>query len=152
METDIRTELGFALGEATHLWRQTLDRRLRPLGLSQATWRTLFHLERRGEGISQRALAELMGIEGPSLVRLLDSLERDDLVERRPAVHDRRANTLHLTAKARPLLAALHRVADEVRNELLGGVDESELQIATQVLLAISANAERMKASLAEFA
>ncbi len=137
-----------ALSDATHLWRQALDRRLRPLGLSQATWKTLFNLDRFGEGMTQRALAERMGIEGPTLVRLLDNLERGGLVERRPAPGDRRAKSLHLTARARDLLVTLHRVADEVRDEMLADLREDELRRAVAVLRRVAGNAERSRDAL----
>ncbi len=97
MDMTLREGFGFLLNEATQSWRQEIDRRLAPRGLSQATWRALFHLERRGEGLTQRQLAENMGIEGPSLVRLIDHLEAAALLERRAAPLDRRCNHLFLT-------------------------------------------------------
>jgi MarR family transcriptional regulator, transcriptional regulator for hemolysin len=149
---DLRRELGFAIGEAKRLATQAMDKRMRPLGLSQATWRTLFHLERHGEGITQRALAELMGIEGPSLVRLLDNLERGGLVERRPSPTDRRANTLHLTAKARPLLKTINRIAEELRAELFTGIGDEALKTAHTTMLQIAENAARLKTELERIA
>ncbi len=125
---------------------------MRPLGMSQATWRTLFWLERHGEGITQRALAEYMGIEGPTLVRLLDNLERSGLVERRPSPTDRRANTLHLTSKARPVLKTINRIADELRAEFLEGLDDEALRITRDVMLRMAENATRAKSDLARSA
>lgn len=145
---EMRRDFGFAVAEAKRLATQAMDKRMRPLGLSQATWRTLFHLERHGEGITQRALAENMGIEGPSLVRLLDNLERSGLVERRPSATDRRANTLHLTAKARPLLKTINRVAEELRAELFDGIGEEALRGARDVLQQMADNAARLKLDL----
>jgi MarR family transcriptional regulator, transcriptional regulator for hemolysin len=142
---DLRREFGFVTAEVKRMATQAMDKRMRPLGLSQATWRTLFYLDRHGEGITQRALAEYMGIEGPSLVRLLDNLERGGLVERRPSPTDRRANTLHLTAKARPLLKTINRIADELRVELFGGIDEEELRAAHNVMQRIVDNATHLK-------
>ena len=151
-EPDLSQELGFALGDVTQAWRQLLDRRLRPLGLSQATWRALFNLERMGETTSQRVLAERIGIEGPSLVRLLDSLERSGLVARGPCPGDRRAKSLQLTPRARALLTSLHRVAREVREELLADVPPDDIGQVISVLARITANAERQKSSQAEIA
>jgi MarR family transcriptional regulator for hemolysin len=151
-KSDLRRELGFAIGEAKRMATQAMDKRMRPLGVSQATWRTLFQLERHGEGLTQRALAELMGIEGPSLVRLLDNLERNGLVERRPSPTDRRANTLHLTAKARPLLKTINRVAEELRAELFVGIDDEQLKTVHGVLQQIAGNAARLKTELERIA
>jgi MarR family transcriptional regulator for hemolysin len=129
-----------------------MDRRMRPLGVSQATWRTLYWLDRHGGGLTQRALAENMAIEGPTLVRLLDNLERSGLLERRPSPTDRRANTLHLTAKARPLLKTINRIADEIRAELSDGIDESALAAARAVLEQVADNAMRGKSAVTQSA
>ena len=59
-----------------------MDEELSGYGLTDATWRPLFHLGRLGDGIRQTELAEALGIQGPSLVRLLDNLERDGLISR----------------------------------------------------------------------
>jgi len=144
-DTDVRRDFFMAMGEATRASRHAMDQRMRPLGLSKATWRTLYWLQHHGDGVTQRTLAERMGIESPSLVRLLDNLERSGLVERRTAPTDRRANALHLTAKARPLLKAINRAAEEVRAELLVGVDEHSLRDALTVLRRVVDNASRVK-------
>jgi MarR family transcriptional regulator for hemolysin len=145
-------ELGFALSEVTRLWRLVLDQRLRPRGLSQATFRALVNLARLGDGVTQRALAERIGIEGPSLVRLLDALEANGLVERRPQPMDRRAKALYLTEKARAVLDDAGGVADDVRAEILDGIAEAELTIAISVLDRIAANAEGASLALGKTA
>jgi MarR family transcriptional regulator for hemolysin len=151
-KSELRRDLGFAIAEAKRLATQAMDKRMRPLGLSQATWRALFHLDRHGEGVTQRALAENMGIEGPTLVRLLDNLERSGLVERRPSPTDRRANTLHLTAKARPLVKTINRIADELRAEMFSGIDDETLRATYDVMLRVAENTARAKAELARTA
>lgn len=151
-KSDLKRDFCFALGEATRLSRQAMDRQMKPLGLSQATWRTLFWLDRHGEGITQRVLAEKMGIEGPTLVRLLDNLERSGLVERQPSPTDRRANILRLTAKARPVVKAINRVAEEIRAELLDGLDDEAVEAAQSVLQRMAENASRIKSNFARSA
>ncbi len=66
---------GPSLLELSNRWRRAIDAELRPLGLSQATWRTLVFVSRSGTGYLQKDLACRLGIEGPSLVPLLDALE-----------------------------------------------------------------------------
>ena len=65
--------VGQLLHETARVWRHKLDQRLRPLGLSQAKWRTIAHLA-RGQ-MTQRDLAERLSIEEPTLARLLTRLE-----------------------------------------------------------------------------
>ena len=135
-------EFGLRLVQMAHRWRRVLDERLRPTGLSQSSWRTLFHLAHMGDGILQKDLAVAIGIEGPSLVRLLDNLESDGLIERRPAPNDRRGKTLHLTALGHTRHRELKVIADEVRTQLLEGTSAADLRICLEVFDRVRANAE----------
>ena len=134
-------EFGLRLVEMAHRWRRVLDERMRPSGLSQSSWRTLFHAARMGGGILQKDLAFAIGIEGPSLVRLLDNLEKDGLIERRAAETDRRGKTVHLTAKGQARQRELAQIAEEVRNQLLEGIPGGELVACMGVFAPIRANA-----------
>ncbi|WP_410859550.1 MarR family winged helix-turn-helix transcriptional regulator, partial [Paraburkholderia sp. SIMBA_054] len=51
--------------------------------MTDATWVPLVHLHQTGGGLTQKELAALVGIDGSSLVRLLDILCRQGLAERR---------------------------------------------------------------------
>src|SRR5207249_1255318 len=64
-------------------WRLKLDERLKPMGLSQAKWRTLLHLSLAGDSLTQAEIAERLGIEEPSLVTLLHRLEYEDWIIRK---------------------------------------------------------------------
>ena len=125
-------EFAHLLHVTAHDWRTALDRRLRPLGLSRATWMLLAYV-RKLDAPSQTVLADRLGLEGPSVVRLVDRLEREALVERRSAA-DRRVKTLHLTAKGEALSAEIHRAAAAMRGELFAGIGEDELEAARSVL------------------
>jgi len=124
-------------------WRAELDRRLAGLGLSQARWLVLLHLARFDEPPTQRELAQSVGVEGPTLARLLDSLEAQGLVERQAVVEDRRAKKLMLCPPARPLIEQIETIANALRVELFMGVDEEELSTAMRVHSRILANLEK---------
>lgn len=68
------------LAQLSRGWRAELDRRLADLGLSQARWLVLLHLARFDHEPTQRELAQSVAVEGPTLARLLDSLEAQGLV------------------------------------------------------------------------
>ena len=136
-------EFSLHLVQMAHRWRRVLDAALRPVGLSQSTWRALVHLAHMGDGILQKDLAIGMGIEGPSLVRLLDNLEKDGLIDRRADDRDRRAKALYLT----PLGRARHRdvttIADAVRAQLLANSSEADMRTCLKVFDEIRAIAEQ---------
>lgn len=132
--------------ELSHLgrrWRTRLDERLKHTGLTQARWSTLLLLSRAGGRVTQRELAELAAIEGPTLVRLLDALESQGLVERLPVADDRRAKHVRLTPSAEALLKDINRIAADLRQEVLAGVKPRELETCLRVLRQIRQRLEK---------
>ena len=131
--------LAFALelGRVTRRWRTRLNERVKHTGLTQARWITLLALARRGP-ISQRELADIIGVEGPTVVRLLDALERQSIIERRASTDDRRVKHIHLTKAARPLLREITRIADDVRDDVLADISAADLKTAHRVLQQIA--------------
>src|SRR5947207_13644133 len=73
---------GLLLHGTASAWRQKLDQRLKPMGLSQAKWRTLMHLSLAGDALTQAEIAARLGVEEPSVVTLLHRLEREDWITR----------------------------------------------------------------------
>src|SRR5256885_1719892 len=76
-------------------WRLKLDERLKPMGLSQAKWRTLMHLSIAPGPLTQAEIAAHLGIEEPTLVTLLHPLEGERLVARKNSSQGRRCETVH---------------------------------------------------------
>lgn len=136
-------QFGILLTETARLWRARLDERLRPLGLSQAKWVTLFQIDRGGEGMSQKNLAERLAIEGPTMVGLLDRLAKDGWIERRTTSKDRRSKEVYLTEQAREVLSAITQAAQEMRSELLADIPHDDLVTCMQVLATVRQRAER---------
>ena len=134
---------GMQLAQMSRGWRAELDRRLAGLGLSQARWLVLLHLARFEEPPTQRELAQSVGVEGPTLARLLDSLENQGLVQRHAVVEDRRAKKIVLCDSARPLIQQIEAIATALRVELFAGIDEEDLRICMRVHTSILANLER---------
>jgi len=130
------------LQRAGRLWRRRADEALRAYNLSEATTTPLWLIARLGDGLRQRTLAHHLGIEGQSLVRLLDRLEAAGYVVRRDDPTDRRAKTLGLTQAGRAVAARVDAVVHENRVALLAGVSAEELATTARVLDRIIAAAE----------
>lgn len=128
------------LAQLSRGWRAELDRRLADLGLSQARWLVLLHLARFDHEPTQRELAQSVAVEGPTLARLLDSLEAQGLVHRKPAPDDRRAKLITLGAPARPVIQKIEAISKQVREELFNGIDEEDLRRCQKVHERILAN------------
>ena len=141
MAPPLKEYFGLVLGDTARMWRAKLNQRLKPLGLSQAQWFALLHLSRAGRDLTQTELAERIGIEGPTLVRLLDRMARDKWITRRESDQDRRSKTVHLTAQAEGVLKDIHAAAAQLRKELLKGIPAADLAHCITVLERINATA-----------
>src|SRR5207245_9144588 len=82
--------LGQLLHGTARAWRQKLDQRLKPMGLSQAKWRTLLHHSIAEDALTQAEIAGRLGVEEPSVVPLLHRLEREPWITRTNSPHERR--------------------------------------------------------------
>lgn len=135
-------DFGFRIARIARRLRQAVDAEVRSLGLTEATWRPLVYVRRLGDGVRQKELATALSIEGPSLVRLLDNLERRGLIERRADENDRRARGIHLTRAGRDLARRAAKVGGEIQARLLANVPADELAACQRVLAAIERELE----------
>jgi MarR family transcriptional regulator for hemolysin len=126
---------------AARLWRRMTRTVTARHGIAEAGAAPLIWLGRMGEGVRQNKLAERCGIEGASLVRIIDDLTKAGLAERRPDAADRRANLLHLTDKGREVTAQVEIELISLRESVLGGLDAGDIAGAQRVIAAIKAAA-----------
>jgi MarR family transcriptional regulator, transcriptional regulator for hemolysin len=124
---------GFLLKELSRRYTLRFEVRAREISLNLAQAKILVRLE-KNEGVSQARLAELAEVEPMTMVRLLDRMEADGWLERRPDPADRRARCLYLTAKAKPILSEIWRLIEETRAELFAGVSKAERDLFMTVL------------------
>lgn len=124
---------GLWIGTLARLWRSEIDRRLAVFGLTQSRWLTLFHLSRMSGPVTQRELADAMGVRAPTLVHILDRLQAEGLVERSTTDADRRSNSLLLTRKAGPVLQRIAETTAQVRAEIFAGIAESDIRTCLRV-------------------
>jgi DNA-binding MarR family transcriptional regulator len=92
------------------------------------------------EGLSQSHLAELLEIEKTTTGRLIDHVEKNGWIERRPIPGDRRQWGVFLTEQARRLIAEVETVVLNTRNEMLGGLAPQQQQELTHALQAVKSN------------
>ena len=130
--------VAFHLGLTGRLWRARFADRMKGLNQSEARWSALCMISGAPGGISQTHLAERLGIQGPTLVKLLDGLEKQGLASRRSALKDRRVKVISLEAKGREMLAEVDGFATKMRAELFEGVSKAELDSTLRVLRHLS--------------
>lgn len=129
-----RETIGQIITNVSRLWRRTANERLDRCGLSHAMAMPLLALWQLGGEARQGAVAEQAGLEGPSLVRLIDLLVAEGLVARREDPSDRRAKILSLTTDGEARMDAINTVLADLRHELVSLIGDEELETASTVL------------------
>lgn len=143
MERSLRREVTFQLVETARLMRSHVDQRARQCGTTRAQWGVLSRL-RRNEGMTQAQLADSLDIQPISVTRMIDRLEGQRLVERRPAPGDRRAYLLHLTSEGRTLVDGLDPLRQAIADHLLAGVDDATIPLVLEALACIREQARAL--------
>jgi MarR family transcriptional regulator for hemolysin len=121
-------------------WRNLMNEELRAVGQSQARWGTLYWIAIFGDTVNQTELADRIGVEQPTLGRVLRDLEAEGLIERASGSADRRAKVIRLTAAAKPVMKQINRIQEAVRARLLRDIDPKDLTVCMAVFAQILAN------------
>jgi MarR family transcriptional regulator for hemolysin len=131
---DLEERFSGALHNTSRAWRQAVDRRLKYLGVSQASWMTIAVAAKARAPLSQSELADRLAVEGATMVAMVDRLVRAGLVIREPSTTDRRVKRVVLTAAGNRLYDKVREEAAAFRKELLAHIDPKKLLVATELL------------------
>lgn len=125
----------FITGKASTAIARRLQKKFNTAGLNLTIeqWSVLYHLWKQ-EGISQQELCNATFRDKPSITRLVDNLERLDLVKRVPSENDRRINLIFLTKQAQRLQEQSMGLAEETLNEALETVPPEKIDVCKEVL------------------
>src|SRR5271170_6742411 len=135
--SDLEERFSGALHNTSRAWRQALDRRLKYLGLSQASWMTIAVAAKAREPLSQSELADRLAVEGATMVAMVDRLVKAGLVNREPSTTDRRVKRVVLTAAGLAIYEKVKAEASALRRELLANTEPKKLLAATELLEAV---------------
>ena len=134
-----RRTFGFLLKETSRLYVERFEQRAGVLGLTLPQCKVLVYLAEH-EGISQVQLAELTDLEPMTLVRTLDYLESQGLLERRNDPADRRARRLYLKPKGKPLVDDIWHLVALTRREAFAGIPKKHADLMIELLEKIQSN------------
>jgi len=150
----LQPNIGATLHDVARLIRRRFERRARQSGLpiTRQQARALLNIA-RNEGLSQAAVATMLDIEPIALVRMLDRLHEEGLVERRPHATDRRVRTLWLTPLGWAIVDRVLAINAEIREEYCAGLSPAARDLLMRTLLHMKDNlliAEEGAAAAAE--
>ena len=132
--------VGYLMKDVSRRYAARFERHAQEVSLTLTQCKVLLYLS-KSEGASQVRLCELTEIEPMMMVRILDRMEADKLLERRRDPADRRARRLYLTRKAAPILDEIDRISEVTRNEIFAGVSKADREAFLKVLEHVHANA-----------
>jgi MarR family transcriptional regulator for hemolysin len=140
---------GFLIKDLSRLYTRRFEERARPLGLTLSQCKVLVYLG-RNEGISQSKLGELTEIEPMNLVRILDHMESEGWLERRPDPADRRARRLFLQPRSASLIGEIWSISDALRGEVFKGIPAQQAKLLVTLLAQLHHNVLSMEPQTAD--
>lgn len=128
MNSRANEQFAFLLSRCSVLWRTRVDERLRPWGMTHASWRILRVLTVSGQRLNQTSLAREIGVETPTLVGLLDRMEKMQWVRREPDPDDRRVKIVEVTTQGIEICKKLESEVEAVRQQMLCNLSKEEVR------------------------
>jgi DNA-binding MarR family transcriptional regulator len=125
----------FITGKASIAIARRLQKKFNGSGLNLTIeqWSVLYHLWKE-DGKSQQELCNATFRDKPSITRLVDNLEKLNLVKRVASENDRRINRIYLTKQALKLQDETMELAESTLNEALTGVPPDKIDVCKEVL------------------
>ena len=130
--------LTMSLGQITRAYKVAADQNVSYLGLSQATAWPLVMIARLGNGVRPGSVADALGLDPASVVRVIDHLIAAKLVERREDPTDRRAKLLFLTDDGSCRVLKLEAALLPFRRQLFTNVERADIDACLRVFDALS--------------
>lgn len=135
------TQLGALIHDCARIRRTVIDKALKPIGITRAQRWVLIALAGFDDrGVSQKELADEMGIGQVAIGERLAYLEAMGCIERVTDARDRRQRVIVLTGHGRDILAQSWDLSDGVNRTIFEGVSAAEVEAARSVLSRLRAN------------
>jgi MarR family transcriptional regulator for hemolysin len=131
-------QLTATLAVTSRTYKSAVDKVAAEYGLSQATGLPVLLIGRLGGGVRPGVLADAIGLEASSVVRLVDHLIESGLLERRDDPQDRRAKILELTAEGKHTADLMERALIPFRSELFSGFERADVEACLRVLTGLN--------------
>jgi MarR family transcriptional regulator for hemolysin len=141
LQFDFDESLGYWVCSTSHSLRRALNAELAKEGITYRQWEVLARIALGGE-LSQSELADCLGIEAPTIVGILDRMERDGWLERFSCPNDRRKKRIRATEKAESVWARMVDCAHRVRVQAREGLSQEDLDQLRSICARIRSNLE----------
>jgi MarR family transcriptional regulator for hemolysin len=150
LEYDFHSSVGYWTCITAHLFERAMNEELVPRGITYRQCQVLAWLALEGS-LSQVDLASRMNIEPPTLVGVLDRMERDGLLERRSCEEDRRKKIVVPLPRADPMWKTIVGCAERVRARATRGLSPGQIATLNELLACLRSNLAQESTAQAEF-
>jgi MarR family transcriptional regulator for hemolysin len=149
LEYDFEQSVGYWMHQGAQAYQRALTEEIAPHGITfrQAQVLGLLALQ---EALSQTELAERMGIEPPTLVGILDRMERDGWISRNGCEQDKRKKLIRAMPEAKPVWAKIAAAGRKIRARAARGLSETQLATLKDFLETVRHNLEEPEKSRRE--
>ena len=127
-------QLNVVIHEIGLVTAKLFNRRVKEVGLTRAQWHVLYLLNEE-DGLKQTELANHLSMTKPTLGKIVDLLEADGWVIRKPDTRDRRAKRVFMTSKIKPLIQPLEEIVDEIGAITTRGLTVEQQRIFSECLV-----------------
>ena len=141
LQYDFEQSVGCWLIRASQAYERALNAELAPRGITFRQVQVLGWLAHEGD-LSQTELADRMHVEPPTLVGILDRMERDGWISRQDCPTDRRKKIIRVEQQAEPVWAEIVSCARDVRARAVAGLEPEQIQTLREVLDKVFENLE----------
>ena len=139
---DLKESIGLLLKTSAKSWERAADIELSEhFGLPGTKWKLIVVLSIK-EGITQKQIADMAFVEAPTLVPVIDKMEKEGYLTRQPDPNDRRNNLIFMTKKAKDIVDPMIDSILEIRNIGLKKISKKDMETAKKVLEQIRNNTE----------
>ena len=139
---DLKDSIGLMLKTSAKAWEKAADVEIRQrFGLTGSQWKIIVVLS-LDEGITQKQIANMAFVEAPTLVPVIDKMEKEGYLTRQADPDDRRNNLIFMTEKAKKIVDPIIDCIVEIRDNALEKISKKDMEVAKKVLQQIMANTE----------
>ncbi|WP_234122017.1 MarR family winged helix-turn-helix transcriptional regulator [Clostridium hydrogenum] len=132
-------EIGMLTNKTNRKMLRFLNSKLQKYDITPEQWNVLLSLSKE-EKVNQKQLSQKVDKDQATLVRILDILEKKELVERKSSKEDRRAFFIDVTDKGRELVNRLIPFISGTFEQMLNGISIEEIDTYRKVLMKINEN------------
>lgn len=141
LQYDFQSSIGYWIFTTARTYERAMQQQLVPAGITHRQCQVLCWLAHDGP-LSQVELADRMSIEPPTLVRILDRMERDGLLVREACEHDRRVKKIRVLPKAKPVWKKIVQCAERVRGQAARNLTAVQRETLKELLGIVQTNLE----------